>query len=93
MILCDACDYGNHRGCIDNVGKYAPGKADRWLCTACRQPGVRIELWDRPSRRYLPAVIERCYKNGLIVDVIYDDGNMEQVTLDHIRWRAELLAR
>ena len=89
MILCDACDYGNHRGCIDNVGKYAPGKADRWLCTACRQPGVRIELWDRPSRRYLPAVIERCYKNGLIVDVIYDDGNMEQVTLDHIRWRAE----
>ena len=29
---------------------------------------------------------ERSY---FIVDVIYDDGNMEQVTLDHIRWRAE----
>lgn len=22
----NACDYGNHRGCIDNLGKYAPGK-------------------------------------------------------------------
>ena len=22
----NACDYGNHRGCIDNLGKYALGK-------------------------------------------------------------------
>ncbi len=34
-------------------------------------------------------MIERCDKNGLLADVIYDDGNMEQVTLDHIRRRAE----
>ena len=88
MILCDACDQGNHRGCIDNLGKFAPGKNDRWLCTGCRCAGTRIELWDRTSRRYLPAVIERSYKNGLVVDVIYDDGNMEQVVLDHVRWRA-----
>jgi hypothetical protein len=33
-------------------------------------------------------VIERSYNDGLVVDVIYDDGNMEQVTLDHVRWRA-----
>ena len=79
MILCDACDHGNHRGCIDNLGKFAPGKNDRWLCTGCRCAGTRIELWDRTSRQYLPAVIERSYKNGLVVDVIYDDGNMEQV--------------
>ena len=88
FLLCDACDHGNHRGCLHNVGKWAPGKNDRWLCTACRRPGTRIEIWDRPSRCYLPAVIERSYKDGLVVDVIYDDGNMEQVTLDHIRWRA-----
>ena len=88
MILCDSCDYGNHRGCIDNLGKYAPGKNDRWLCTDCRRAGTRIELWDRSSRQYLPAVIERCYKDGLVADIIYEDGNMEQVTLDHVRWRA-----
>ena len=33
-------------------------------------------------------MIERSYNDGLVVDVIYDDGNMEQVTLDHVRWRA-----
>ena len=32
-------------------------------------------------------MIERSYNDGLVVDVIYDDGNMEQVTLDHVRWR------
>ena len=49
MILCDACDQGNHRGCIDNLGKYAPGKNDRWLCTGCRRAGTRIEIWDRAA--------------------------------------------
>ncbi len=88
MILCDACDHGNHRGCIDKLGKYAPGKSDHWLCASCRFAGSRIELWDRASRQYLPAVIERTYKTGLAADIIYDDGNMEQVTLDHARWHA-----
>ena len=84
LIICDGCNKGFHQSCFKISAKPQPNHD--WLCNDCIEPGLRVAILDKRTKKWLTGVVRAQHPNGQGTEIAYTNGRRSNENMYAVSW-------